>query len=202
MDNKEKLLSYYRTKYKDYFSPSMLDFHLNRLYDEAKKTFDPSKSDFKTHLATHMQRMSRIAIYKGSLLKKTEYGKDMMNRIMNAYNKIKTVEMKEPTPEEIAKATGIPLKKVEETLRNNVHAAIVPGVETSKLYIDADIISGISNEEKKVLDTIVKNMPPEKAYKHTGLNKTKYYQIRNSIREKLRKAYLNTLRDNNVIGGN
>ena len=201
MKDREKHLKYYRNKFKDNFSPAILEFHLNDLYDKAVKSYNPNKSAFNTHLASYMQKMNRVANYKGSLLKETEYGKGLNNKVMKEYNRIKTIEMRTPEPEDIAKNTGLPFKKVQEILNNNTHAAIVPGVETSKLYIDGDILSGLDDTSKKVLDTINKNMSPEESYKHTGLNKTKYYETRNSIRDKLKKAYLNQLKENHVIGG-
>ncbi len=201
MKDREKHLKYYRNKFKDNFSPAILEFHLNDLYDKAVKSYNPDKSAFNTHLASYMQKMNRVANYKGSLLKETEYGKGLNNKVMKEYNRIKTIEMRAPEPEDIAKNTGLPFKKVQEILNNNTHAAIVPGVETSKLYIDGDIISGLDDTSKKVLDTINKNMSPEESYKHTGLSKTKYYETRNSIRDKLKKAYLNQLKENHVIGG-
>ena len=201
MKDREKHLKYYRNKFKDNFSPAILEFHLNDLYDKAVKSYNPDKSAFNTHLASYMQKMNRVANYKGSLLKETEYGKGLNNKVMKEYNRIKTIEMRTPEPEDIAKNTGLPFKKVQEILNNNTHAAIVPGVETSKLYIDGDIISGLDDTSKKVLDTINKNMSPEESYKHTGLSKTKYYETRNSIRDKLKKAYLNQLKENHVIGG-
>ena len=200
-NDKEKYLKYYRNKFKDNFSPAILEYHLNDLYDKAVKSYKPDKSGFSTHLAAYMQKLNRVANYKGSLLKQTEYGKGLNNKVMKEYYRIKTIEMRAPEPEDIAKNTGIALKKVKEVLNSNTHAAIVPGVETSKLYIDGDMISGLDDTSKKVLDTINKNMPPDKAYKYTGLNKTKYYEVRNSIRDKLKKAYLNQLKENHVIGG-
>lgn len=198
MENKEKHLQYYRDKFKDNFSPAILEFHLNRLYDQAVKSYNPDKSAFNTHLAAYMQKINRVSNYKGGLLKKTEYGKSLNNKVMNEYYNIKTLDMKVPEPEEIAKRTKIPLKKVQEILKNNTHAAIVPGIETSKLDINGDLLSGLEPTEKKVFDTINKNMAPEKAYKYTGLNKTKYYEIRNKVKDKLRKAYLNVLKENHV----
>lgn len=201
MKDRDKHLNYYRNKFKDNFSPAVLEYHLNDFYDKAVKSYNPDKSAFSTHLAAYMQKLNRVANYKGSLLKQTEYGKGLNNKVMKEYQRIKTIEMKTPEPEDIARNTGIPLKKVTEILNNNTHAAIVPGVETSKLYIDGDMISGLDDTSKKVLETINKNMPPDKAYKYTGLNKTKYYEVRNSIRDKLKKAYLNQLKENHVIGG-
>ena len=195
---KEKYLSYYRNKFKDYFSPAELEFHLHRYYDMAKNSYDPSKGNFSTHLAAYMQKLNRVANYKGGLLKETEYGKGLNNKVMNAYYEIKTLEMRTPEPEDIAKKTGIPLKKVKEILESNTHAAIVPGMDAQGLHIDTDILNGLDDTEQKVLETINKNMSPNEAYKYTGLSKTKYYEVRNSIRERLRKAYLDILRNANV----
>lgn len=198
--NKEKHLNYYRNKFKDNFSPAVLEFHLNRLYDQATNSYNPDKSAFNTHLAAYMQKLNRVSNYKGGLLKNTEYGKGLNNKVMKEYYNIKTTELKVPEPEDIAKKTGINVKKVEEILNNNTHAAIVPGIETAKLNIDTSLLSGLNEQEHKVLGTIEKDLPPEKAYKVTGLNKTKYYEVRNNVRDKLRKAYLNTLKDNHVTG--
>jgi len=200
MQEKEKHLNYYRTKFKDNFSPAMLEFHLNRLYDMAVNSYNPKKSAFPTHLASYMQKLNRVANYKGGLLKTTEYEKGLTNKVLNTYYEQKAISLSAPAPEEIAAKTGVPLKKVKEILKNNVHAAIVPGMDSSALHIDTDLVYGLDDTEKKVLETIEKDMKPEQAYKHTGLSKTKYYEIRNKVREHLRSAYLNTLKDNNVIG--
>ena len=114
--DKEKHLNYYRNKFKDNMSPAMLEFHLNRLYDMAAKSYNPSKSNFNTHLASYMQKLNRVANYKGGLVKDTEYGKGLNNKVMNAYYEIKTTSLSAPTPEEISKKTGVPLKKVKEIL--------------------------------------------------------------------------------------
>ena len=201
MENKEKHLSYYRAKFKDNFSPAMLEFHLNKLYDQSVKSYNPDKAAFNTHLAAYMQKLNRVSNYRGGLLKLTEYGKSLNGKVMKEYQKIKTLDLKTPEPEDIAKNTGIPVKKVQEILKNNTHAAIVPGVETAKLGIDTGLLSGLDDTEQKVLHTIEKDMPPEKAYAHTGLAKTKYYEVRNSVRDKLRKAYINTLKANHVVSG-
>lgn len=195
---KEKYLSYYRNKFKDNFAPAELEFHLHKYYEMAKKSYNPSKGSFSTHLAAYMQKLNRVANYKGGLLKETEYGKSLNDKVMNAYYEIKTLEMRTPEPEDIAKRTGIPVKKVKEILQNNVHSAIVHGIDTQKMFIDTDILTGLDDTEQKVLETIQKNMKPEEAYKYTGLGKTKYYEVRNSIRDRLRKAYLDMLRNANV----
>lgn len=197
--NEEKHLNYYRTKFKDNFSPALLEFHLREALEKAKKSYDPSKGSFSTHLATYMQKLNRVANYKGGLIKDTEYNKNLTNKVMNTFYELKTLHEITPTPEDIAKKTKMPLKKVKEILKNNTFAAIVPGVDTAKIHIDADILNGLDGDEKKVLETIQKDInPPEKAYEYTNLSKTKYYEVRNRVRDKLRKAYLNTLKENHV----
>lgn len=193
---KNKLLSYYKTRYEGHFSPAMLDFHVERLYNQAVKTYDPNKSQFQTHLATYMNKMSRAAQAKGGLIKTTEYSKGIENKIINTYKEMKTYKHITPTTYDIAKKLKIPESKVKSVLENNQHVAIVHGVDTSKIDINPkDLLHGLSKEEEKVLHTISQNMTPEKAYKYTGLPKTTYYSKRKELQDKMKQAYIKTLRD-------
>jgi len=197
MENKQQLLKYYRDKFKDYFSPALLDYHLERLYEEAKRTFSPNKGvDFKTHLARVMQQLNRVATYKGSTLKQSEYSKQLTNRIKNEYNRLKVLKGKDPSLEEVAKNLNVPVEKVENALRYSVHSAIVPGKDFQMFHVNPkDFIGGLDKKDEKVLEAIVEDMPLDKAIKHTGLGKSQFYERRKKLFEKIRTSYIKTLRD-------
>jgi hypothetical protein len=200
---KNKYLPYYKKKYESHFSPALLNYHSNKLFEQAVKTYDPSKSQFQTHLSFYMSKMNRVANNKGSLVKETEYFKTHKNEVLNTYHEMKTIQDKAPTPLEISKKTGVPQNKVKEILASEFRVSIVPGVDTKQLEIEPNtLLYGLNKDESKVLDTISKNMPPDKAYKYTGLSKTIYYEKRKDIQKKLKQAYIKHLRDFGNGSGN
>jgi len=193
---KNKYLPYYKKKYETSLSPAILNFHANKLFNQAVNTYDPNKAQFQTHLSFYMSKMNRVANNKGALVKETEYFKTHKNKVLNTYHEMKTISDKTPTPLEVSKKTGVPESKVKEILSSEFRVAIVPGVDTKRLEIEPDmLLHGLNKEENKVLDTINKNMSPDKAYKHTGLSKTMYYEKRKEIQNKLKQAYIRHLKD-------
>jgi len=198
--DKDKYLSYYKTKFKDHFSPAILDYHLEKVFNDSINTYNKNKGSFSTHLASNMGTLNRIANNKGSLIKETEYAKTMKNKISGIKNELTTLIGKEPTPDEIAKELGISVDKVNDVLQSSdTHAAIVHGLDVGKENISANsLLSGLSGTSQKVLETINKNMDLDKAMKHTGLKKSKYYEERKKIENKLKSSYINHLR--NYIG--
>jgi len=201
MDNvikdKDKYLNYYKNKYSSHFAPAILNYKAEKYFNMAVNSYDPKKgANFNTHLSSYMSKLNREANNKGATLKKTEYNKYGSDKILGIQNQIKTYEHREPTAEEIAKEAGVSIKKVQEVLDNNIHAAIVHGVNTSAIDVSPkDLLTGLQGDENKVLDTIDKNMKPDKAYKHTGLSKTKYYEIRKKVEGMLKERYVDLLKE-------
>jgi len=196
IDKKDDYVKYYKQKFKDHFSPAILDYHVEKAFNNAIKTYNPNKASFQTHLSNYMNKLNRVANSKGGLVKKTEYSSLYKNKVINTMNEIETLTGQKPTEEELAKKLGMPVSKVKEIIESEQHVAIVHGVDTSKIEITPEtLLSGLSKDEEKVLHTITKNMSPDKAYKYTGLGKTKYYEQRKKIEKKLKSSYINHLRN-------
>jgi len=154
---KNKYLPYYRKKYETSLSPAILNFHTNKLFNQAVNTYDPNKAQFQTHLSFYMSKMNRVANNKGALVKETEYFKTHKNKVSNTYHEMKTISDNTPTPLEVSKKTGVPESKVKEILSSEFRVAIVPGVDTKSLDIEPNmLLHGLNKEENKVLSDVAK----------------------------------------------
>ena len=198
---KNEYTQYYKNRFKDYFSPALLDYHIEKIYNQAAKTYSPAKgTTFQTHLASQMQQLNRVAVYKGGTLKQTEYSKQLAAKIKNEYEKQKVLTGKEPSYDDIAKKLKIPVDKVKNVMDVSVHAAIVPGKDFKRFDVNPeDFIGGLQDKDKKIMEAITQDMPLDKALKHTGLGKSQFYEKRKQMFNKIRESYIKVLRETHDI---
>jgi len=162
---------------------------------EAKRTYDPKKgASLDTHIAQYMQKKNRDDHYSASTLKSSEGLGLSINKLHRAHEEYYMTHGKYPSTTELSKITGTSPKLVDKHMRTyKVKTVGVDDFTPKSEYVDLhSLLPDLSGTDKVVADAMSSGMPLNKALKKTKLSKSSYYRASNSIRDRMRKAYLRT----------
>lgn len=189
----DSVINYYRRSYAGELSPADLNFKLYSYANNAKKTFDPKKkASFKTHLNSHMNKLMRDVHEVSSPFKVSEEVGLGINKIRRAKDEFYMMNGSDPTPGEIATATGLSKKLVNKysKMSNVQPVKVIEGNGGIETFDVKSMLPDLTGKEKLVGETISGNMNTSRSLKHTGLSKSNYYRTRDNIRGKMRESFL------------
>ena len=170
-----------------------LDLKLYTYAKNAERTFDKSKNvSFNTHLSNHLKKINRDVHNSGSIMKSSEDVGMSINKIRTARDEFYMKNGVEPSNSELSKFIGVPERIIDKHDKmGNVKIIHDDNVGNGMNYVSIkSMLPDLRGEEKKVADTIEKDMPTEEALKYTGMKNTTFYKTRNSLRDRMRKSYL------------
>ena len=141
--------------------------HAHQYALDAFRTYDPSKSEIKTHLYNHLSRLSRLNYAHQNVVQIPEHQIRQISTYNNSINFLKDSLDRDPTHQEIADHMGIPLNhvlKLSKNIRKEV-AADLEGYSTGQLLG----VNGISDEMKTSLFDTLNRMPEQDRMKFNDL---------------------------------
>jgi len=189
------VLDKYRAAFSDKLPKSELEAKLFSYYQDAKRTYDKSSgASFSTHLHNRLQRLHRDVHESTTTLKSSESLGLSVNKIKRAVDEFYMTHGREPTVEEISKATSISPKIVEKHMGVSkikpVHVEDFATPAFGETVSIQELLPSLDEKSKKVAETIDKGMDTKDALKHTGMQQASYYRALSRLREKARQAYL------------
>lgn len=145
-------------------NPSPTLYHRARLIAaDAVRSYDPKKgSSLKTHIANQLRRLQRMAPQITDPLSPPERFNAQQIEIKSATDELTDILGREPTDEEIADTTDIPLKRVIK-VRTRMRARLPSSVYEESTDDDdemADIVGSSYSPEDEWYDAVYSDLGP------------------------------------------
>jgi len=184
----DKQLSVARLKFSGFLSPAQLEYKISQYETAAKKTYDPQKGSFSTHLSNHLNKLNRDVHNSMNNLGISENNGLSIHKMQKAHDEFSLQHDKSPTTEELSSLTGIPQKfvsKYQSSLGNSM--AISRDANIAPEYMNfSDFTSGLDKEEIGIASSTV-----GLGKKSKTISRTSFFRKAKAIKDKMRHNFLN-----------
>jgi hypothetical protein len=183
----DKQLNVARQKFSGFLSPAQLEFKISTYENAAKKTYDPKKGSYSSHLANHLNKLNRDVHSSMNNLGVSENNGLSLHKMRKANDEFFMQHDREPTSQELSTITGVNTKfinKYKDTLSNSM--AISRDVNLAPDDIKFNSFTYGLNDEDKALASSSVGL----GSKPKGMSKTSYFRKMKEVKDKIQSNYL------------
>ncbi len=187
MDNQQSRVA--RSKFSSFLSPAQLEFKIHRYESAAKRTYDPQKGAYQTHLANHLNKLNRDVHNSMHSLGISETNGLSIHKMSKAHDEFFLQHDRKPTAEELSSVTGVPPRFISK-YQDSIGKGMTISREANISPISLDFDSFTEGLEKDDIDTAGSTVGTRE--KPTGTARSSFFRKAKKARDKMKKNYLST----------
>jgi DNA-directed RNA polymerase sigma subunit (sigma70/sigma32) len=133
----KRLIEYESSKYSRFVPLHVVQAEAYKIAHKAAKSFNPDAgAKFSTHLTNQLKKLSRISTQYGSTIRLPENKQFKLQRLNHTIAELKDKLEREPNAQELADATGLPIKEINFLLQNRRAEVNVSNLAYTPTFVD------------------------------------------------------------------
>lgn len=137
IDDHRRLIDYEVHNHAKFVPKAVVLSEAHELAHEAAKSFDPKAGvKFSTHLTNQLKKLSRLSTQYGAVVRIPENRQFRGHRVVQIQQSLKAELNRDPSLEEIAEASGLPIQQISALLNQKKKEVNLNNLSHQPVFID------------------------------------------------------------------